>query len=262
MAARLPNLTTMAGLHPELRDPPGGGLPVPERALAVAAHPDDAEFGAGATLARWAAAGGEVSILVMTDGSKGSWDPGLAGGNLAATRRQEQEKAAETLGVRGVFFLDHRDGELEYSLALRGEICEWIRRLRPDVVLGHDPWQRYQLHPDHRVAGLACVDGVVAARDRLFFPEQVSAGLGPHRPGTLLLWSANEPNHWEDAAGTLERKLAALLCHRSQGQSTMGEAQEGSRAREAFEDRIRRRAAEAGSVAGLAAAEAFRRIVP
>lgn len=252
----------MTGLHPELRDPATGGLPVPGRALAVAAHPDDAEFGAGATLARWAAAGAEIAILVITDGSKGSWDQRATPADLVATRRREQEQAADALGARRVVFLGHRDGELEYSLALRGEICEWIRRLRPDVVLGHDPWQRYQLHPDHRVAGLACVDGVVAARDHLFFPEQVATGLRPHRPGTLLLWSADEPNHWEDAASTLDRKVAALFCHQSQGQSTMGGAQEATDAREAFERRVRRRAAEVGAAAGLAAAEAFRRISP
>ncbi len=252
----------MTGLHPELRDSLAGGLPVPRRALAVAAHPDDAEFGAGATLARWAAGGAQIAILVITDGSKGSWDPAVTGADLLATRRREQEQAAVALGAGQVVFLDHRDGELEYSLALRGEICEWIRRLRPDIVLGHDPWQRYQLHPDHRVAGLACVDGVVAARDHLFFPEQVAAGLGPHRPATLLLWSADEPNHWEDATGTLDRKVAALLCHHSQGRSTMGGAQGAPEAREAFERRVRRRAAEAGAAAGLAAAEAFRRISP
>jgi LmbE family N-acetylglucosaminyl deacetylase len=252
----------VTGLHPELRDPSSGGLPVPGRALAVAAHPDDAEFGAGATLARWAAAGAEIAILVITDGSKGSWDPQATPADLVATRRGEQEQAAEALGAGRVVFLGHRDGELEYSLALRGEVCEWIRRLRPDVVLGHDPWQRYQLHPDHRVAGLACVDGVVAARDHLFFPEQAAAGLRPHRPGSLLLWSPDEPNHWEDAAGTLDRKVTALLCHHSQGRSTMGGAQEASEAREAFERRVRRRAGEVGAAVGLAAAEAFRLISP
>ncbi|MCU0280440.1 MAG: PIG-L family deacetylase [Acidimicrobiia bacterium] len=252
----------MPGLHPDLTDAATGGLPAPRRALAVAAHPDDAEFGAGGTLAKWAAAGAEVTILVITDGAKGSWDPTASPGDLVAARRAEQEAAAAALGAAAVGFLDYPDGELEYSLALRGRVCEWVRRVRPDVVLGHDPWQRYQLHPDHRVAGLACVDGVVAARDHLFFPDQVAAGLAAHRPGTLLLWSADEPNHWEDVSGTMEHKLAALLCHRSQGESTMGGAQDAEQARRDFEERLRRRAAAAGVAAGLAAAEAFRRITP
>jgi LmbE family N-acetylglucosaminyl deacetylase len=252
----------MPGLHPELRDAPAGSLPGPRSALAIAAHPDDAEFGAGATLARWAEAGTAVTILVITDGSKGSWDPGAGAAHLVATRRREQEAAAAVLGAAAVGFLDYPDGELEYSLALRGRVCEWVRRVRPDVVLGHDPWQRYQLHPDHRAAGLACVDGVVAARDHLFFPEQVTAGLAAHRPSTLLLWSADEPNHWEDASAHLERKVAALLCHRSQGETTMGGAHDAAAAAARFEERIRRRAAEAGAPAGLVAAEAFRRIIP
>ena len=252
----------MPGLHPDLADPAPGGLPAPQRALAVAAHPDDAEFGAGGTLARWAAAGAEVAILVITDGSKGSWDAGVAVADLVASRHREQERAAAVLGASEVIFLDYPDGELEYSLALRGRVCEWVRRLRPDVVLGHDPWQRYQLHPDHRVAGLACVDGVVAARDHLFFPDQVAAGLQAHRPAALLLWSADEPNHWEEVAGTLERKVAALLCHRSQGETTMGGAHDAASARAEFEERVRRRATAAGAVAGLKAAEAFRRLTP
>jgi LmbE family N-acetylglucosaminyl deacetylase len=251
----------MPGLHPDLADP-AVGLPLPRRALAVAAHPDDAEFGAGGTLAKWAAAGAEVTILVITDGSKGSWDPAATAADLVAARRREQEQAAATLGVGRVGFLDYPDGELEYSLALRGRVCEWVRRVRPDVVLGHDPWQRYQLHPDHRAAGLACVDGVVAARDHLFFPEQAAAGLAAHRPGALLLWSADEPNHWEDVAATMERKLAALLCHHSQGRSTMGGAHDAGQARRDFEQRVRRRAADLGAAAGLAAAEAFRRLTP
>jgi LmbE family N-acetylglucosaminyl deacetylase len=167
----------MTGLHPELRDPSAGPLPVPGRALAVAAHPDDAEFGAGAPLARWAATGVEVAILPITDGPQGSWDARVSPAELASIRRREQEAAAVALGARWVAFLGHPDGELEYSLALRGEVCGWVRRRQPGVVLGHDPWQRCQLHPDHRVAGLACVDGVVAGRDPLFFPEQAAAGL-------------------------------------------------------------------------------------
>ena len=251
----------MPGLHPDLADP-APGLPLPRRALAVAAHPDDAEFGAGGTLAKWAAAGTHVAILVVTDGSKGSWDPGAGAAAMVATRRREQEEAAAALGAQEVGFLDYPDGELEYSLALRGRVCAWVRRVRPDVVLGHDPWQRYQLHPDHRAAGLACVDGVVAARDHLFFPEQIAAGLPAHRPGALLLWSADEPNHWEDVSATLDRKLAALLCHRSQGETTMGGAHGSAAARLAFEQRVRSRAAATGAPAGLAAAEAFRRLTP
>jgi hypothetical protein len=105
------------------------------------------------------------------------------------------------------------------------------------------------------VAGWAVVDGVVAARDHLFFPEQ---GLEPHRPAALLLWSADEPNHWEDVAGTLGRKIAALEHHASQAETTMG----GGAAGERFAARVAERAADLGRPAGLSAAESFRRITP
>ena len=249
----------MSDLHPDLNDDAPPHLGPPESALAIGAHPDDAEFGAGGTLAAWAAAGTRVSLLVMTDGSKGSWDPDADPADLANRRAAEQHAAAKALGAVGVDFGGHVDGELEYSMGLRAQVCRHIRMLRPQVVLSHDPWQRYQLHPDHRVTGTAAVDGVVAARDRLFFPDQ---GLEPHRPAALLLWSADEPNHWEDVSGSLDQKVAALLCHASQGGTTMGGAHLGEAERKAFEARIRERTAETGRPVGMAAAESFRRITP
>jgi LmbE family N-acetylglucosaminyl deacetylase len=148
-------------------------IDTPARALAIAAHPDDVEFGCGATLAKWAANGCEISHLVCTDGSKGSWDPDADTAVLVATRREEQRAASRALGGSGdVVFLDWTDGELEAGVQQRWQVAYWIRRLRPDVVLGHDPWKRYRLHPDHRHAGFLAVDGVVAARDPHFLPEQ------------------------------------------------------------------------------------------
>ena len=249
----------MTDLHPDLQGRPPAALEPPESALAIGAHPDDAEFGAGATLSRWAAAGTRVTLLVMTDGSKGSWDPAADPADLAQRRREEQEAAAAAFGAAAVLQGGHVDGEFEYSMDVRAQVCRVIREVRPAVVLGHDPWQRYQLHPDHRAAGWAAVDGVVAARDHLFFPDQ---SLEPHRPGALLLWSADEPNHWEDASGWLEEKVAALMCHTSQGVTTMGGAHDDDERRAAFAHRIEQRAAEVGAPAGLAFAEAVRRITP
>ena len=117
-------------------------LTPPRRVLAVGAHPDDAEFGAGATLAKWAAGGAHITVLVLTDGSKGSWDPSASPSELAQTRAEEQRRAADALGVVDTFNLGHVDGELEYSMELRADVCAWIRRLRPDVLLSHDPWRR------------------------------------------------------------------------------------------------------------------------
>jgi LmbE family N-acetylglucosaminyl deacetylase len=248
-------------LHPDLRGHPGE-LPAPRRVLAVGAHPDDVEFGAAGTLAKWSDAGADVVIAVVTDGSKGTWDPGADPARLVAARRSEQQAAAAVIGASDVRFGAHVDGELEYSMELRAEMCRWIRQTRPDVVLTHDPWQRYQLHPDHRVVGMAVVDGVVAARDHHFFPDQAASGLSAHRPGALLLWSADEPNHWEDVAATLERKIDALLKHESQSATTMGGAADRPAAHRAFADRVRGRSRDAGAAAGMPAAEAFRRLTP
>ncbi len=252
----------MTNLYADVRrDDPT--LPTPSRALTIGAHPDDAEFGAGGTLARWARQGCEVSMLVVTDGSKGTWDPDLDPAALVRRRRIEQHEAARTLGATGeVVMLDHIDGELENTLALREELCGWIRRLRPDVVLTHDPWRRYMLHPDHRAAGMAAVDAVVAARDHLFFPHQLTDGIRKHRPDALLLWSADEPDHWEDITDTLDTKIEALLCHSTQGQTTMGDAHDDPDAREAFVRRIREWAARTGDPAGLALAESFKLVRP
>ena len=115
---------------------------------------------------------------------------------LVATRQEEQRAASRALGgIGSVVFLGWPDGELESGLRQRWEVCYWIRRLRPDVVLGHDPWKRYRLHPDHRHAGFLAVEGIVAARDPHFFPEQK---VDHHRPSALLLWEADEPDHVED----------------------------------------------------------------
>jgi len=234
-------------------DGPTRDLPVPGVALAIGAHPDDVEFGCGATLAKWAAGGCVVHHLVCTDGSKGSWDPSSDVSALVVTRQDEQRAAAKALGATGtVTFLGEIDGELEVTLALRGAVAEVIRRVRPEVVLGHDPWKRYRLHPDHRAAGFLTCDGIVAARDPHFFPEQ---GLAPHRPSALLLWEADEVNHVEDVTATVDAKLAALEAHASQFESTMGAVDEDGLV--AFRQRMRQRLAQHGERIGVDAAEVF-----
>ena len=244
-----PPLTT--GAPDRTRD-----LPVPGVALAIGAHPDDVEFGAGATLAKWAAAGCVVHHVVCTDGSKGTWNPDADIAALVAARRGEQREAARRLGGHGeVVFLDQVDGDLENTRELRSAVARWIRVLRPDVVLSHDPWKRYRLHPDHRHAGQLACDAIVAARDPHFFREH---GVAPHRPTDLLLWEADVVNHVEDVTGHVTTKLHALHAHESQFESTMKAVDADQMA--AFDARIAARLASNGQPDGLDAAELFARI--
>ena len=231
-------------------------LTTPARVLAVGAHPDDVDFGCGATLAKWAAAGCVVNVLVCTDGSKGTWDPSADETELVATRQREQRAAALALGATGeVGFLGHVDGELGSGLVQRADVAHWIRKTRPNVVIGHDPWKRYRLHPDHRHAGLLLTEGVVAARDPKFFPDQEHPH---HRPDALLLWEADEPDHVEDVTGFLDAKLTALLSHRSQFESTMASGDDPELT--GFRRRVEAKLATAGRAGGVVHAEVFKLI--
>jgi LmbE family N-acetylglucosaminyl deacetylase len=236
-------------------------LPTPARALAIGAHPDDIEFGCGATVAKWADAGCAVHLLVLTDGSKGTWDAAADPAALVEQRKLEQHAAARTMGAVEITSLGAVDGELDERREHQAAVCEVIRRVRPDVIVTHDPWKRYRLHPDHRHAGFLAIDAIVAARDTHFFPEQA---LPPHRPSGLLLFEADQIDHAERIDHHVARKIAALLRHSSQWRSTLDIDPDGEhreKQREAFEARVRseaRDAARALRLAGLV--EPFKRI--
>ncbi len=219
-------------------------LPV-RRALALGAHPDDVELQAGGTLAGWAADGAQVEIACFTAGEKGSHDPAADPAAIARVRRAEAEAAARELGVAAVHFLGAVDGELEVTMALRLAVARLVRTVRPDVVIGHDPWRRWLLHPDHRAAGFLTVDGVVAARDPLYRLDP-SGGLPAHRPHSILLFGTDVPDEVVEVTPFMEAKLASLRAHASQ----VGDAED-------LERRIRTWNAAIGAQFGLANAEAF-----
>lgn len=228
----------------------------PDVALAVGAHPDDIEFGCGGTLAKWANDGTIVHHLVLTDGSKGTWNPDADITALVESRREEQREAARRLGARGeVIFFDQIDGDLESTRHLRSHLAREIRRLKPTVVLGHDPWRRYRLHPDHRAAGFLVCDSIVAARDPHFFKEH---DLPHHRPTHLLLWEADEPDHAEDIGATVDTKISALLAHASQFESTMKAVDQTTL--DAFAERMRKRISDLGTIVARPGAELFKKI--
>ena len=193
-----------------------------KRAMVVAAHPDDADFGAGGAAHLLAEAGWEVCYVVATDGSKGSDDPAFTPERLIETREREQRAAAARLGVRDVRFLGFVDGELVYSRALLGAVTREVRRFRPYALFTHDPEpviidEGFVNHSDHRTTGLAAVDAVYpTARDRLNFPEHLDEGLQPHKVRELYLWGSNAPTFDVDITPVLETKIEALLRHESQ----------------------------------------------
>jgi LmbE family N-acetylglucosaminyl deacetylase len=194
---------------------------------------------------------------VLTDGSKGTWDANADPIALSGIRQLEQKNAAAAVGASGIHFLGRVDGELADGRDEQAAVCELIRTVRPDVVLGHDPWKRYRIHPDHRHAGWLTLDAIVAARDPHFFPDQPVA---PHRPAHALLFEAEEVDHLEAVDEWIDTKVASLLAHRSQWRSTMGIADDGT-GREEFAMEVRDqavRAAATSGTSGIAAAEAFK----
>lgn len=188
--------------------------------LAVFAHPDDACFSAGGSVAKWTSEGAKVYFLVLTNGNKGSDDHKMTSEKLVKVRRAEQEKAAKILRVEEVFFLNYNDCELEPSMAVKRDIVKVIRQVKPDTVITFDPRYRYSTergfinHPDHIAAGEATLAAVYpAARDRLTFPN---LGGKPHKVGQVLLVNFDEANFFIDISQTLDKKLQALKCHSSQ----------------------------------------------
>ena len=221
------------------------------RVMVVTPHPDDAEIGAGGTIASWVKQGREVILVVCTNGDKGSSDPDITPERLPQIRHQEQMEAAKILGISEVIFLDYPDGCLEDTPAFRGELVRLIRKYRPDVVLTTDPYRRYLWHRDHRITGIVTLDAIYPyARDRLCYPEHIAEGLEPHRVKEVYLWGSEEPDTYVDINETFDIKMAALSCHASQVGQYM----------KAFGERMKERAEKIGESEGVPLAEAFRRI--
>ena len=236
-------------------------MDVPARALAVYAHPDDAEISCGGTLACWARAGSEVHLLLLTRGDKGSSDPADDPERLSERRAAEVVAAAAALGLAGHAQLGAGDGELDNTAELRERIVGAVRRVRPDVVVCPDPTavffgDTYVNHRDHRVAGWATLDAVSpAAGSPHYFPRAGPA----HAVGQVLLSGTLEPNAWVDIAATMDVKVEALLCHESQLKAAAF-GHEGGTA-EWLDGLLRQRAEEGGRLAGVRYAEGFRRLV-
>jgi LmbE family N-acetylglucosaminyl deacetylase len=231
---------------------------VPDRAMVIFAHPDDAEIGSGGVIARWVAAGCEVAYVLCTDGQAGTADRTLSAAELVARRAAEQRAAADFMGVRHVEMLGYPDGELEDTRAFLGDVVRAIRRHRPHTVFVHDPYRigGFQ-HRDHRKAGIVTTDAVYPyARDHLHFPEHITReGLEPHKVRELWYWGADEPNVIVDVTDAIERQIAAVIRHQSQVPGF--NVPEGA----TIGERIKRNAAELASGHGFEFGAAFRRLV-
>ena len=223
------------------------------RVLVVTAHPDDSEFGAAGTVAKFVRDGCEVTYVVVTNGSKGSSDRSMTAERLIRIREEEQRNAARTLGVERVQFLGYEDGEVEDTRDLRRDVSREIRRWRPDLVICQSPNRSYNLgasHRDHRVVGGVVLDCVYPlARDHLAFPELLP-DYEPHKTREIYVMQWENPQLVVDISEVMDVKMKALACHASQFGDFAG-----------LEVRVRERAAFLGQAKGYAYAEAFDHVV-
>ncbi len=226
----------------------------PFRVLVIAAHPDDIEFGAAGSVAVWSASGAEVTYCIVTDGAAGSNEKDVIYDQLVQRRKDEQNTAAEIVGVKEVVFLGYADGALTPSMELRRDLTRLIRRIKPDRVLIMDPTIvllsgegfDYINHPDHRAAGEASLYAVFpSAETRPIFPELLEEGFEPHHVNELYLMLSDKSNITVDVSAVWDKKIQSLLSHRSQLD-------------ESVVDMIRMWDQAAGKELGLAYAETFR----
>lgn len=193
-----------------------------ERVLLVAAHPDDIDFGASATVARLTDAGAQVSYCICTDGDAGGFDPAVPRSEIPSIRRREQTAAAAVVGVTDISWLGYGDGRLEATQDLRRDISRVIRRVRPRRVIVPSPeyyWERLPAsHPDHLAAGRAAVSAVYPdARNPFAHVELLQVeGLEAWAAEEMWLMAHHSPDHAVDISATIDRKIAALRAHESQ----------------------------------------------
>ena len=230
---------------------------LPERALVVAAHPDDIEFVIAGTVAKWVQAGTQVRYVLATSGDAGTHQLGVTRQELARVREAEQRAAARAVGVEHVVFLGYLDGEVQPTLELRRDLVREIRRFKPDTVICFDPTRlfvggMYINHPDHRAVGQAAIDAIspTAAMPLSFVEQLTEEGLDPHRVRQVLVTSTLNPDTWVDISTTLDLKIKALLKHESQMDP-----------RRDYVDMIHQWAIDTGAQAGLPYAESFLKIV-
>lgn len=245
-----------------MSDPAGRRLEVvsevPDRAMVIFAHPDDAEIGSGGVVAKWVAAGCEVTYVLCTTGDAGTSERSLAPAALAKKRADEQRAAADFMGVKNLVMLGYPDGGLEDTREFLGDVVRVIRQYRPHTVFAHDPYRiRGFQHRDHRKAGIVTTDAVYPfARDHLHFPEHLQQdGLEPHKVRQLWYWGMDEPDVIVDVSDAIDRQIAALVRHESQVPGF------NVAAGDTIGERVKRNAAALARGYGFQYGAAFRRLI-
>lgn len=227
--------------------------------LAIGAHPDDIEFGCGATMAMLAKAGATLYFVVSTDGSRGSRQNQHEKEVLKKSRQEEGREAAKILGAQDIIFLDEEDGNLIADITFKEKVVKLIRQYKPDMVFTHDPSWIYRIeenghtrvnHNDHRATGIAVLDAVYPlARDLSSFPEHMDEGITPHKVPEVYLFHVENHNFSFDVTGFVDSKIQGILAHKSQIDNP-----------DDIKERIIKTLAENGGKAGVQAAENFTKL--
>lgn len=201
--------------------------------LVIVAHADDMEFFCGGTVAKLVNKGHDVYQVITTNNEKGSHT--LQKEELISQSREAEAKvASKFLGLKDVFFLEYPDGEVENFP--RWEIMEkymrHIRKLKPNVVITWDYFAPYEPHPDHRTVGRLAMEAAEFAHLPLYFPEHAKEGLEPHFVNEYFFMAKNPVgvNKAVDVTDTIDKKIAALLLHKSQMELTVGDVLVGLKA--------------------------------
>ena len=191
---------------------------IPNRALVVGAHPDDADFGAGGLIALWASQGCEVTVACVTDGDGGGFDPSVPREDVPRIRRAEQRAAADALGAARCVFLGRPDGFVTVDRGLRRDLARLVREVRPEVVVTHAPERNYRFvflyHPDHLATGAAALAAVYPdARNAFAFPD-----LGLPTWEVRQVWQFGGPadDTAVDVTDVFPAKVKACSAHDSQ----------------------------------------------
>lgn len=193
----------------------------PKTVMCIGAHPDDIEIHAGGAISKlqelFSCA---VHFVVVTDGSKGTWVHRIKMKELAKKRAQEQKKASQLLNIEGLHMLNFREGEVLNSLdSLKIKLVSLVRKIKPDIVMTHDPYKLYEFHSDHLIVSkIAAEASLIMAANYGYFPELTDKkNLAPHFVPLLLLFDTNHPNFAITfQKNHVQQKLEAIKLHHSQ----------------------------------------------